>query len=139
MNLQLSDRLQTKILSVNLVGFKGRAHTFQPDGHVSWNYWVIELCKLIKVYAAIDLYYDGEAFEIAGFRKQTNSQEHQGTNKLWLQVEWHWGLSHKVHTSVVRFFDSGRNLLFQTAQSELRTSSVSFTLHPTKMNSYINM
>jgi hypothetical protein len=35
---------------------------------------------LIKVYAAIDLYYDGEAFETAGFRKQTNSQEHQGTS-----------------------------------------------------------
>jgi hypothetical protein len=44
-------------------------------------------------------------------------------------------LSQGKNTSVVRFFDFGRNLLlFQTAQSELRTSSVSFTLHQTKMH-----
>jgi hypothetical protein len=48
-------------------------------------------------------------------------------------------LSHKLNTSVVRFFDFGRNLLFQTAQSELRTSSVSFTLHQTKMDSYMHI
>jgi hypothetical protein len=41
-------------------------------------------------------------------------------------------LSHKVHTSVVRFFDSGRNLLFQTAQSELRTCSVSIYIASNK-------
>jgi hypothetical protein len=36
-------------------------------------------------------------------------------------------------------FDFGRNLLFQTAQSDLRTNSISFTLHQTKVNSYINI